>query len=138
VSFPAAQCERKWGFIVGLQISMRESGDVTILDLRGRATINDGESELLRSHLQKLIGTGVVKFLLNLTDLSQIDSSGLSVIATTCAFLRGQGGDLRFLRPRRAVLEALRVLRLPDVIATFEDENQALAGFGPRRKFATP
>ena len=138
MSFPAAQCERKWGFIVGLQISMRESGDVTILDLRGRATINDGESELLRSHLQKLIGTGVVTFLLNLTDLSQIDSSGLSVIATTCAFLREHGGDLRFLRPRRAVLEAFRVLRLSEVIATFEDENQALAGFGPRRKFATP
>ena len=117
---------------------MRESGDVTILDLRGRATINDGESELLRSNLQKLIGTGVVKFLLNLTDLSQIDSSGLSVIATTCAFLRGQGGDLRFLRPRRGVLDAFKVLHLPEVIPTFEDENEALASFRTRSKFATP
>ena len=123
---------------MGLQISIRESGDVTILDLHGRATINDGESELLRSCLQELIAKAVGKFLLNLTDLSQIDSSGLSVIATTCTSLRDQGGDVRFLRPRAAALEAFRVLRLLEVIPTFEDENQALASFRPRSNFATP
>jgi anti-anti-sigma factor len=123
---------------VVLQISIRESGDVTILDLHGRATINDGESELLKSRLQELIAKGVGKFLLNLADLSQIDSSGLSVIATTCASLREQGGDLRFLRPKRAVLEAFKVLHLPEVIPTFEDENQALASFRPRSNFAKP
>jgi len=48
---------------VGLQISIRESHDVTILDLRGRATISDGESELLSIQLEELIGKGVVKFL---------------------------------------------------------------------------
>jgi anti-anti-sigma factor len=123
---------------VRLQISIRESGEVTILDLRGRATINDGESELLRSQLEELIAKGVAYFLLNLAELSQIDSSGLSVIATTCASLRERGGDLRFLRPRRAVLEAFKVLHLPEVIPTFEDENQALASFRPRSSFATP
>jgi anti-sigma B factor antagonist len=123
---------------VGLQISIRESGDVAILDLRGRATINGAESEELRSQLQQLIAKRVIRILLNLTDLSQVDSSGLSVIATTCLSLREQGGDLRFLRPRRAVLEAFKVLHLPEVIPTFEDENQALASFRPRSKFAAP
>src|SRR5215467_3546979 len=79
----AAQSNRaaqsKLGGVVGLQISIRESGDVTILDLRGRATINDRESDLLTSQLQELIAKGVGKFLLNLAELSQIDSSGLSV-----------------------------------------------------------
>jgi anti-anti-sigma factor len=126
------------GLIVGLQILIREFGDVTILDLHGRATINDRESELLASQLQELIAKGVVKFLLNLAELSQIDSSGLSVIATTCTSLREQGGDLRFLRPRSAVLEAFNVLRLTKVVASFEDENQALASFRPQSKFARP
>ena len=121
-----------------LQISIRESGDVTILDLHGRATINDGESELLKHRLQEFIANGADKFLLNLANLSQIDSSGLSVIATTCASLREQGGDLRFLRPKRAVLEAFKVLHLPEVIPTFEDENQALASFRPLSNFAKP
>ena len=123
---------------MGLQITIRESGDVTILDLRGRATISDGESELLTSQLQELIAKGVGKFLLNLAELSQSDSSGLSVIARTCASLREQGGDMRFLGPRGAVLEAFKVLHLQEVIPTFEDENQALASFRLRGKFAMP
>ena len=139
--FRAAQSNKaaqsKSGDVVGLQISIRASGDVTILDLRGRATINDGESDLLTSQLQELIATGVGKFLLNLAELSQIDSSGLSVIARTYASLREQGGDMRFLGPRGAVLEAFMVLRLPEVIPTFEDENEALASFRPRSNFAT-
>ena len=123
---------------MGLQISIREFRDATILDLHGRATINDRESELLASQLQELIAKGIVKFLLNLAELSQIDSSGLSVIATTCTSLREQGGDLRFLRPRRSVLETFKALHLPEVIPSFEDENQALASFRPQSKFASP
>jgi anti-sigma B factor antagonist len=121
--------------VVGLQISIRESGDVTILDLRGKATI--GDSELLRSHLQELIANGVRKFLLNLTNLSQIDSSGLSIIAKTCVSLRDQGGDLRLLHPGGRALEVLKVLHLLEVIPTFEDENQALASFRTLSDVAT-
>ncbi len=65
---------------MGLQTAIRESDDVTILDLRGRLTIDSGESELLHSQLQKLVANGARKLLLNLTDLTQVDSSGLSVI----------------------------------------------------------
>jgi len=123
---------------VGLQISIRESGDVAILDLHGRATIDHGESELLKRRIHELTAKGVSKFLLNLADLSQVDSSGLSIIAHTCASLRDNGGDLRFLHPRGAVLEAFKVLRLLEVIPTFEDESRALASFGPLSNFAKP
>ena len=114
---------------MGLQISIRESDDVTILDLRGRSTIDAGESDLLDSHLQKLVANGARKLLLNLTDLTQVDSSGLGVIVGTCVSLRRQGGDLRVLRPSGLVLEVFRVLRLQEAIASFEDEAQALASF---------
>lgn len=117
---------------MSLQISIRESDDVTILDLRGRSTIDGGESELLDSHLQKLIASGARKLLLNLADLTQVDSSGLGVIVGTCASLRRQGGDLRVLRPTGLVLEVFRVLRLLDAIPSFEDESQALASFRSR------
>ena len=117
---------------VGLVISTRESGDVTILDLRGRSRIDPGESELLDRHMQKLIANGVLKLLLNLADLIQIDSSGLSVIVTTYVSLRARGGELKFLRPRGRVLEVFRVLQLPQIIPSFEDETQALASFRPR------
>jgi anti-anti-sigma factor len=123
---------------VGLQISIRESGDVTILDLRGRSTIDDGESELLSSHLQKLVANGVRKLLLNLRDLTQVDSSGLSIIVGTYVSLRGQGGDLKLLRPGGRVLEVFRVLHLLEIIPSFEEETQALASFRPLGYFAKP
>lgn len=117
---------------MSLQISIRESDDVTILDLHGRSTIDGGESELLESHLHKLIASGARKLLLNLADLTQVDSSGLGVIVGTCASLRRQGGDLRVLRPTGLVLEVFRVLRLLEAIPSFEDEAQALASFRSR------
>ena len=115
---------------MSLQISIRESDDVTILDLRGRATI-DGGSQLLSSQLQELIANGVRKLLLNLGDLTQIDSSCFSIIVGTRASLKGRGGDLKLLRPGGHVLDAFRVLHLLDIISSFEDETQALASFRP-------
>jgi anti-sigma B factor antagonist len=123
---------------VGLQVSIRKSGDVTILDLRGRATIDHGESELLGSHLEKLVANGARKLLLNLAELTQIDSSGLSVIVGTHVSLRRQGGDLRLLRPNGRVLDVLSVLHLLGTISSFEDEAQAVASFRPLGYFAKP
>ena len=114
---------------MGLQISIREADDVFILDLRGRSTIDSGESELLDNHLQELVAKGARKLLLNLADLTQVDSSGLSVIVGRCVSLRRQGGDLKVLRPTGLVLEVFRVLRLQEIISSFEDEAEALASF---------
>jgi anti-anti-sigma factor len=122
---------------VDLQISIRESGDVTVLDLRGRATIGvDGD--LLISHLQRLVANGVRKLLLNLADVTQLDSSGISAITGTYVSLARQGGSLKLLRPRGRVRTVLRVIRLPDIIPTFEDETQALASFQLRGYSARP
>ena len=122
---------------MGLQISIRESGDVTILDLRGRSTI-DGESELLSDRLRKLIANGVRRVLLNLSDLTQVDSSGVGVIIDAYVSLRDQGGDLKLLCPRGRVREVLRVLRLLEIIPYFENETKALISFRPQCYFARP
>lgn len=122
---------------MGLQISTRESGDVTILDLRGRSTIDGGESELLSNQLQKLVASGVRKLLLNLADLTQVDSSGVSIIVRTYVSLKRQGGDLGLLRPSGRVLEVLTVVHLIDAIPSFQDEAEALASFRPRGYSAT-
>jgi anti-anti-sigma factor len=116
---------------VSLQISIRESDDVTILDLRGRATL-DGGSQLLSSRLQELVASDVRKLLLNLKDLTQIDSSCFSSIVDARVSLKGRGGDLKLLQPSGHVLEAFRVLHLLEIIPSFEDESQALASFRPR------
>ena len=114
-----------------LQISIRESGDVTILDLRGRATIGDGRY-LLSVHLRKLVAKGVRKLLLNLADLMQLDGSGITPAIGTYVSLSRQGGSLKLVCPRGRVQDVLWVMRVADSIPTFEDETQALASFQPQ------
>jgi len=116
---------------VGLQVSIRESGDVTILDLRGRATIG-ADSDLLGGHLRELAANHVRKLLLNLADLTQVDSSSISTIVGLYRSLRDQGGELKLLRPRGRVLIALKVIHLLDIIPNFDDETQSLTSFQPR------
>ena len=120
-----------------LQIAIRESGDIVILDLRGRSTIGCG-GELLSSNLQQLVADGKRKLLLNLTELTQIDSSGLGIIVRSYVSLRQKGGDLKLLCPWGRVLQVLNVLRLLNLIPSFEDETQALASFRPQGHFAKP
>jgi anti-sigma B factor antagonist len=117
---------------MGLDIAIRDSGDVTIMHLRGRSTISGGESELLGDHLQELVAKGVRKLLLNVGDLSQVDSSGVSIIIETYVSLKRQGGDLKLLCPGGRVLQVLTVFHLLDIIPSFDDEAQALASFKPR------
>lgn len=122
---------------MGLQISTRKSGDVSILDLRGRATIDGGESELLSNQLQKSFANGVRKLLLNLAGLKQVDSSTVSVIVGSYVSLKRQGGDLRLHCPTGLVLEVLTALHLLVIIPSFQDEVRALASFRPRGCSAT-
>lgn len=124
------------GTIVGLQISIRKSGDVTILDLRGNATVG-GDCEMLSSQIHKLMAKGVCKLLVNLADLIQIDSSGVSTIVEAYASLRRQGGRLGLLSPSGRVLVVLKVTHLLETIPNFEDESEALTSFQPRGYSAT-
>jgi anti-sigma B factor antagonist len=119
---------KKAGVFLALHISIRKSGDVTILDLSGRLTI-DGESELLEEHLETLIAADARKVLLNLAELKQIDSSGIGVIVARCTGLRRKDGDLKLLNPTRHVLEVMKALHLLEAISGFTDEPQALASF---------
>ena len=113
---------------MGLQISIRESDGVTIVDLNGKATIGD-DNDLMNSNLRKLVASGVRNLLLNLANLKQLDSSGIWTIASIFVSLRRQGGNLKLVRPGGRVRAALDVTRLLDHIPTFEDETEALASF---------
>jgi anti-anti-sigma factor len=120
-----------------LQISIRESGDVSILDLRGHAMIGN-DDDLLSKQLQALLGSGTRNLVLNLADLAQIDSSGVSTVIKTHVSLGRRGGRLALLRPNGRVLVVLKVIHLLEIIPTFEDEAEALASFQPRGYSATP
>ena len=115
--------------VMGLQITTRQAGDITILELRGRATIGSS-TDALNSELRKLISGGVKNILVNLADVMQMDSSGISTLVRTFVTLTRQGGKFKLLRPQGHVREVLELTRLIKSIPTFDDESQALANFG--------
>jgi anti-anti-sigma factor len=116
---------------VALELAKRESGDVTIVDLRGRCTLGE-ETELLGRDLKKLIDGGCRKILLNLTELLQIDSTGVSTIVATYVSLRRLKGEVKLLHPTGRVQTVLEITHMLQVIPNFEDEAKAIASFSSR------
>jgi anti-sigma B factor antagonist len=113
---------------VGLQIEVRRDGEVTLLDVRGRATIGTG-NDLLAAKLREAVEGGCSKILVNLEGIAQIDSSGISTLVRNYVTLGKKGGTLKLMKPTGRVREVLEVTRLVSCIPTFEDEAKALASF---------
>ena len=114
---------------MGLQISARKVGDITILDIQGRVTIGLSNDQL-SSELRELTDGGVRKVLINLVGVPQMDSSGISSLVRSFVTLQRLGGSLRLLRPTGHVREVLELTRLLESIPSFDDESQAIKSFG--------
>lgn len=113
---------------MGLQVTRREKGEVTILDLKGRATIGAG-TDVLAAELRALLSGGAQKLLVNLAGVMQVDSSGISALVRAYVTLGNSGGSLKLLAPGGHVRQVLSVARLLSAIPTFDDEAAALASF---------
>jgi anti-anti-sigma factor len=112
-----------------LRISKRKVQNVTILDLRGRVLIG-ATNDLLTAEIRKLAENAPCNLLLNLADVSQVDSSGISTLVRSFVTLERDGGSLKILNPSGHVREILELTRLVNCLPTFTDEAQALASFG--------
>jgi anti-anti-sigma factor len=113
---------------MGLQISSRKSGNVTIVDLQGRVTIGTS-NEALSAELRKLAEKAPCDVLVNLAGVSQMDSSGIATIVRSFVTLERQGGSLKLLSPVGHVHVVLALTRLILSIPTFTDEASAIESF---------
>jgi anti-anti-sigma factor len=111
-----------------MQINVRESGSVPILDVKGRLTIGD-PSDQLHQALESVLKGGARNVIVDLNGVPQIDSSGISALVRISIKLTREGGALRLVcRPGR-VKDALTVTRLVEAIPTFDTESAALINF---------
>lgn len=113
---------------MGLQITSRKVGDVTVLDIRGRAVLGPG-NDALSAELRKLAETEPAKVLVNLAGVAQMDSSSISTIVRSFVTLERRGGKLKLLQPMGHVREVLQLTRLIQSIPTYDDESVAVASF---------
>ncbi len=111
-----------------LEITSRKNGDVIVVEPRGRATLGEN-SELLDSELRRLAAEGYKNMLVDLSNVVQIDSSGISALVRQCTGLTRKGGSLRLVVPAGRVHDALSVTRLLEAIPTFSTLVAALGSF---------
>ena len=109
-------------------IEERIIGDVTILDLKGKMTLGEGD-ELLKDKINSLIHQGQKKLLLNLEGVPYIDSAGLGEIVRTYTTVSRQGGNLKLVNLTKRITDLLSIAKLLTVFETFETEPEALKSF---------
>ena len=112
-------------------IGERIIGDVTILDLKGKMTLGEGD-ELLKDKINSLIHQGQKKLLLNLEGVPYIDSAGLGEIVRTYTTVSRQGGNLKLVNLTKRITDLLSITKLLTVFETFETEPEALKSFQAR------
>ena len=112
-----------------MKASSRQVEDVTIVDMSGRITLGEG-SVVLRDTIRDLIAKGSKKVLLNLADVTYIDSSGIGELVSAFTAVRREGGELKLLKLTKKVHDLLQITKLYTVFDVKDDEAAAVKAFG--------
>jgi anti-sigma B factor antagonist len=113
---------------VSVKLNTRQVGDVSVVDVAGRITLGEGSSAL-RDLLREMVGKGDKKILLNLGDVSYIDSSGIGELVSGFTTVTNSGGELKLLNLNKRVKDLLQITKLYTVFDVHEDEAGAVRSF---------
>ena len=113
---------------MSVKVSTRQVDGVTILDLSGRITLGEG-SVVLRDAIRDLLAKGDKNILLNLSDVSYIDSSGIGELVSAFTSVKNAGGELKLLNLTKKVHDLLQITKLYTVFDVKDDETTAVGSF---------
>ena len=113
---------------MSMKIKSRQVDGITIMDCSGRITLGEGSVQL-RDAVRDLLGKGSKQILLNLGDVTYIDSSGIGELVSAFTTVRNQGGDLKLLHLTKKVHDLLQITTLYTVFDVKDDEASAVASF---------
>ena len=113
---------------MSMKVSSRQVDGITIVDCSGRITLGEG-SVTIRDNVRELLSKGHKKILLNLGDVSYIDSSGIGELVSAFTTVRNQGGELKLLNLTKKVHDLLQITKLYTVFDVKDDEATAVKSF---------
>jgi len=111
-----------------MTIGQREIGDVTVLDLQGKI-MGGSDSESLQSTLRQLVDGGARKVLVNLAQVSWVNSSGLGILIEGFTILQRQGGTLKLVHVPPRIESLLAVTKLSSIFESYRQEDEAVQSF---------
>ncbi|HKW98273.1 MAG TPA: STAS domain-containing protein [Bryobacteraceae bacterium] len=110
------------------KLNTRQVGDVCVVDVAGRITLGEGSSQLGET-LRAVMAKGQKKVLLNLADVSYIDSSGIGELVSGFSTLAKQGGQMKLLNLTKRVKDLLLITKHYAIFDVHEDEAAAVRSF---------
>jgi anti-sigma B factor antagonist len=113
---------------VSMKATNRQVDGVAVVDMSGRITLGEG-SVVLRDTIRDLIGKGSKKILLNLGNVTYIDSSGIGELVSAFTAVRREGGELKLLNLTKKVHDLLQITKLYTVFDIKDDEATAIKAF---------
>jgi anti-sigma B factor antagonist len=116
---------------MSFDIAMLEVHDVNVVYVRGRIAFGDGAKEF-REAMRVIERKGYRKILLNLGEVSHLDSSGLGVLVSAFSAMTAQGAQVKLLNLTKRTADVLLATRLFSVFEVFDDETAALRSFADR------
>jgi anti-sigma B factor antagonist len=111
-----------------LEVTERQAGDVTILDMSGSVRMGEG-SIALRNAIRGLVEQGKKKILLNLGGVKNVDSSGIGELIANFTTVRREGGQLKLLNLTEKIQNLLVITKLLTVFDAYDSEADALNSF---------
>lgn len=112
-----------------MNVNVRQSGDVTILDLKGRITIGSGDVAL-RNAIHEVMNNGAKKVLINMADVSTIDSSGIGELVSAYTTATNRGAKLKLANLPAKVTDILTITQLITVFDVYDSEAEGVGSFG--------
>ena len=113
---------------MSVKLTTRQVGEVTVVDAAGRITLGEGAS-IFRDTLRDLASGGKKKLLLNLAEVSYIDSSGIGEMVSGFTTVTNAGGQVKLLNLTKRVKDLLQITKLYTVFEVFDDEAAAVRSF---------
>ncbi|HXF27493.1 MAG TPA: STAS domain-containing protein [Bryobacteraceae bacterium] len=113
---------------MSVKLTTRQVGDVTVIDATGRITLGEGASTF-RDTIRELAAQGNKKILLNLSEVSYIDSSGIGELVSGFTTVTNHGGNLKLLGLNKRVKDLLQITKLYTVFEVFDEETAAVRSF---------
>jgi anti-sigma B factor antagonist len=118
---------------MSLKINIRATADATILDMSGRVSIGDALAEL-RDSIREALAGDQKNILLNLAEVSYIDSSGLGQLIGSYATVTSRGGQMKLLNLQKRVHDLMQITKLVIVFETYANEEAALKSFAKKKE----
>jgi anti-anti-sigma factor len=111
-----------------VDIDISDIGDVKLVKLTGRLTLGEAVDKL-RASMDDLLNGGATHFVMDLSDVAMIDSSGIGLVVRYMSTAKQKGGALKLLNPTKFALQTLKMIGLLNRFEVFQDQGEAVASF---------